>query len=151
MTVPEEHVTGSQSMNIILILAMSGFAVSTGCGGSASREAAPKAGEPRSNLVSGFSAPDLSTPEKTLRTFWWAIRNGEKDIALGCVDVEKTAEGRHGTDIDNFISEFSQVDTGDFIFVVGESRVSIRSPHHNMDYDMEKTEDGRWLIVSIHP
>ncbi|NQU08672.1 MAG: hypothetical protein HQ583_08925 [Candidatus Abyssubacteria bacterium] len=143
--------TASQSMTIILILAMSGFAVSTGCGGSASREAATKAGEPRSDLISGFSAPDLSTPEKTLRTFWWAIRNGEKDIALGCVDVEKTAEGRHGTDIGEFISGFSQVDTGDFEFVVGDTRVSIRSPHHNMDYDMEKTEDGRWLIVSIHP
>ena len=151
MTVLEEHVTGSRSIAIILILAMSGFAISTGCGGSASREAAPKAGEPKPDPASGFSAPDLSTPEKTLRTFWWGIRNGEKDIALGCVDVEKTAEGRHGTDIDDFISEFSQVDTGDFIFVVDQSRVSIRSPHHNMDYDMEKTEDDRWLIVSIHP
>lgn len=133
---------------ILLIPAISSIAIFAGCGpGEVSQETE----EASHHLIQQSSLPDLSTPEKTLRTFWWAIRNGEREMALGCIDGEKTAAGRHGVDADEFISEFSGVDTSDFRYIVGDGRVSIQSRHHNMDYDMERTEDGRWLIVSIHP
>ena len=102
-------------------------------------------------LVPGFTPPDQSTPEKTLRTFWWAIKKGKENIAQECVDRYKIAEGRHGRKIEEFISEYKDIDTREFRYIATGSRVTIRAPNHNMDYDMEKREDGKWVIVSIHP
>lgn len=125
-----------------------------GCQKDISKQATPKITESDVYLVAGFSTPDQSTPERTLRTFWWAIKNGRKNIALACVDRKKLAE-TYGIDtsrdIDKFISEFSPLDTSVFRFIVGETRVSIESPQHCMDYDMEKRKDGKWVIISIHP
>ena len=95
--------------------------------------------------------PDRSSPETTLRTFWWAIKSGRKEIALACVDRAKVAEGRHGVDIDQFITEQAKTDTSHFEYVGSGPRISIRSPNHNMDYELEQAEDGQWVIVSIHP
>lgn len=98
-----------------------------------------------------FTLPDQSTPELTLRTFWWAIKTNQEAIALNCVDQGKVSEGYHGRDTKKFISDFSNLDTADFKFIANETGMSIKSPHHNMDYDMEKGKTGQWVIISIHP
>ena len=105
-----------------------------------------------SNLISGFNYPDQSTPERMLRTFWCAIINGDNEVALACIDRDKVDEGCHDCwNYSRFVSEFSNLDTSDFRFIASETRASIESPHHMMDYDIEKQGDGTWLIVSIHP
>lgn len=136
---------------LILFFIILEVTIFVGCQKDISKQAMRKIAESDVYLVAGFSTPDQSTPERRLRTFWWAIKNGRKNIALACVDRKKIAEGYHSRDIDEFISEFSQCDTSNFRFIVGEARVSIESPQHCMDYDMEKRKDGKWVIVSIHP
>ena len=99
----------------------------------------------------GFGPPDRSTPENTLRTFWWAVKSGKKDAALACVDRARVAKGPHGRSIERFLDECAELDTSDFRFIGRESRASVQAPNHCMDYEMEKDEGGRWVIVSIHP
>ncbi|MBI3010659.1 MAG: hypothetical protein HYY57_06735 [Candidatus Omnitrophica bacterium] len=103
------------------------------------------------HLIAGFSVPDQSTPARTLRTFWWAIRNQNRQMALMCVDTNQVAMGRHGRDVEKFIAEYSRLDTRDFQFSSLGKRATIASPHHMMQYDMEQRRDGKWVIVSIHP
>ncbi len=136
---------------LILFLITLEIVIFIGCRKDVSEQVTPKITESDTRIVSDFTAPDQSAPERTLRTFWWAIKNGKNDIALACVDRKKVAEGHHSRDIDKFISEFSPLDTGDFRFIVSETKVSIQSIHHCMDYDMEKGGNGKWVIVSIHP
>ena len=96
--------------------------------------------------------PDRSSPEKTLRTFWGAIKAGNTALALSCTSPERIRQGHHGRDVRKLIAEYKAVDTNTFRFIGGAgSSCSIESPNHCMDYDMEKNEKGEWVIISIHP
>ena len=96
--------------------------------------------------------PDRSTPEMTLRTFWWAVQRGDANTALACTDPERVQQGHHGRDVYTLIEEYLTIDASKFRFIGGAGpSCSIESPNHCMDYDMEKNENGEWVIVSIHP
>ena len=103
------------------------------------------------HLINGFNAPDLSSPEKTVRSFWWALKNNKVDVAKNCIDLEKVAIGRHGTNIDKFISNHQKTNTEKFVFILADKLVRIKSPHHCMDYDLEMNGENNWIIVSMHP
>ena len=123
-----------------------------GCSRADKKAGAPRdISRPRTNSSTVFVPPGQTTPERTLRTFWWAVREGKDGVALARVNRDRIAEGRHGRDIERFINESGRLDTSGFVYVAGKARVSIRSNDHCMDYEMEPTDDGRWVIVSIHP
>ncbi len=136
----------------ILCAAVMGAWLALGCSKAKMKGNAPDDVPPShaSGLVV-FVPPDQTTPERTLQTFWWAIGEGKDDMALVCVDRERVAEGRHGRDIERFIDESRGLDTNRFVYFSAGSRVTIRSADHCMDYDMDKVDDERWVIVAIHP
>ena len=96
-------------------------------------------------------AVDRSSPEMTLRTFWSAVRSGDRATALACAKPTRIRQGRHGRDVEKLIEEYRNLDSSEFRYLASQGRCSIRSPTHNMDYDMEKNDAGEWIIVSIHP
>ncbi|MHC5036759.1 MAG: hypothetical protein ACYTHM_05555 [Planctomycetota bacterium] len=94
---------------------------------------------------------DRSSPEMTLRSFWSAIRRGDKASALACTDPGRISQGRDGRDVHALIDEYGKLNPAPFRYIASPRRCSIQSPTHNMDYEMEKDAEGRWVIVSIHP
>ena len=95
--------------------------------------------------------PDQSSPENTLRTFWRAAKANEIVTALKCVDKDKVESGRDARNVENYINEISKIEDNDFQYISSDSRVTIRSPFYNMNYDMEQLKNGDWIIISIHP
>lgn len=105
---------------------------------------------PRENPIT--SVIDRSSPEKTLRTFWGAISNGDTNAALACTNPERVATViRHGSDVHRYIAEYRSTDASEFRFIASSNRCSVQSSTHSMDYDMEQNAKGEWIIVSIHP
>ncbi len=104
------------------------------------------------HLTLGFSPPDLTSAEKSVRTFWWAVKNKRRDIARQCIHDSKIAEGRHGiTDVEKLMDRMLITDTTLFKFSSSSHTVSIRALNYSMDYDLQPTAGGPWIIVSIHP
>ncbi len=103
------------------------------------------------DIITDFTAPDRSTTERTLRTFWWAAQQGDTKTALTCVDQDKVSQGRDGRDIHEHIDIIKDIPFEEFTVVTREQGASVRLLTYFMDYDMEQQEDGSWVIVSIHP
>lgn len=104
------------------------------------------------NLTPDFTPPDQTSAENTVRTFWWAVKNKQRGIARYCVNEFKVAEGRHPvTDVEGLMDKMLVTDTTLFKFSSTSHEVSLRAPNYSMDYDLQPTAGGPWVITSIHP
>ena len=94
---------------------------------------------------------DQTTPENTVRAFWSAIENNNLDAAAKLVDLKKINQGRYAKNIEQYLLVLKKINSKQLQFNANESRVTVYSDEYNMDYDLEKSAAGQWLIVSIHP
>jgi len=89
--------------------------------------------------------------ENTVRAFWSAIENNNLNAAAKLVDLKQINQGRYAKNIEQYLQTLKKVNAQRLHFTANESRVTVYSDEYNMDYDLEKSKDGKWLIVSIHP
>lgn len=94
---------------------------------------------------------DQSNPESTVRLFLLAVENNNLIAAAKLVDAEKLNQGRYAKDIKLYFQTLTKINAKQLHLKTRENRVSVYSDEYNMDYDLEKSEAGQWLIVSIHP
>lgn len=100
------------------------------------------------NLAGGL---DQSSAESTVRSFLSAVENNNLIAAAKLVDAEKLNQGRYAKDIKQYFELLKKINAKQLHLKARENSVSVYSDEYNMDYDLEKSAIGEWLIVSIHP
>ncbi len=97
------------------------------------------------------TAIDQLNPESTVRSFWQAIEDNDLNTAAKLVDADKLNQGRYAKKLKTYFETLQKINSKQLHFNTNESRVTVYSDEYNMDYDLEKSKEGKWLIVSIHP
>ncbi|MEK7512370.1 MAG: hypothetical protein AAB575_05165 [Patescibacteria group bacterium] len=97
------------------------------------------------------TAIDQLNPESTGRSFWQAIEDNDLNTAAKLVDADKLNQGRYAKKLKTYFETLQKINSKQLHFNTNESRVTVYSDEYNMDYDLEKSKEGKWLIVSIHP
>ncbi|MEK7159056.1 MAG: hypothetical protein AAB766_00980 [Patescibacteria group bacterium] len=97
------------------------------------------------------TAIDQLNPESTVRSFWQAIEDNDLNTTAKLVDADKLNQGRYAKKLKTYFETLQKINSKQLHFNTNESRVTVYSDEYNMDYDLEKSKEGKWLIVSIHP